>query len=458
MMDGDYRAFLDGKRKLDEPTGFDVVLDLNPMLFDFQRDIVSWALWRGRAAVFADCGLGKTPMQLEFAHRCVEKTNKHALVLAPLAVGAQTVLEGEKFGIECHRPRDGKLPSRANVIVTNYERLHHFDPRDFECVVCDESSILKNFDGSTKAAITEFMRLVPYRLLCTATAAPNDYLELGTHSEALGYLGYMDMLSRFFKRDEQYCRRHNMGGQGWRFRGHAEGDFWRWVCSWARAIRKPSDLGYDDGDFILPQLDMRQYVVAAREKRPDMLFDLPAVTLVEQRAERRRTIGERCEMAASLVSDTGRPAVCWAHLNDESQMLCSMIDGAVEVSGSDSDEDKEERFLAFQRGEIRVLVTKPSIAGFGLNWQHCAHQTFFPSHSFEQFYQATRRSWRFGQKNEVIVDIITSEGEAKVLENMQRKQKAATALFEHVVRLMKNELNIDSKDGHTNAMEVPSWL
>jgi hypothetical protein len=265
------------------------------------------------------------------------------------------------------------------------------------------------------------MKRVPYRLLCTATAAPNDYIELGTSSEAIGELGNADMLSRFFKREESFYRKDNRGGQGWYLRDYAKRDFWRWVCSWARAVRKPSDMGHDDNGFILPALETREHVVMSRTKREGFLFDLPAATLNEQREERRRTMPERCEMAAQLATHD-RPVVCWCHLNPEGDLLTKLVPGAVQVSGADADERKEEVFAAFSAGQIRALVTKPTIAGFGLNWQHCAHETFFPSHSFEQWYQAVRRCWRFGQTKPVNVHVILAESESAINSAVARKE------------------------------------
>lgn len=428
-------------------------------LFDFQRKLVEWSLMRGRAAIFADCGLGKTAIQLTWAENVVRHTNRPVLLLTPLAVAPQAVIEANKFGIQAARSGDGRVAAGAHTVVANYQRLHLFDPSQFAGVACDESSILKNFDGATKAAVTEFMRKTPYRLLCTATAAPNDYIELGTSSEALGEMGFSDMLGRFFKKQGTTLSRSDEHRSGvYRFRGHAERDFWRWVCSWARAVRKPSDLGCDDGPFTLPRLVTREHVVSATTKRAGMLFDLPAMTLEEQREERRRTLGERCAMAAELVADTKRPAVCWCHLNDEGRTLAREIPDAVEVAGDDADELKEEIFGDFAAGKVRVLVTKPTIAGFGLNWQHCAHQTFFPSHSFEQWYQAVRRCWRFGQKNDVTVDVIASEGEAGVLGNLQRKADAADAMFKHLVSLINEELRIEKAHEIKTKITIPSWL
>lgn len=419
--------------------------------------------------MFADCGLGKTFMQLTWAENVVRKEAKPVLVLTPISVGVQTVIEAAKLGVEAERCRDGVVGDKSRIIVTNYEKLHLFNPDDFAGVVCDESSILKNYDGATKAVITEFMRKMKYRLLCTATAAPNDFIELGTSSEALGDLGYMDMLGRFFKNAQNSMHPSVYRHRGmdfnkinesakWRFRGHSEKDFWRWVCSWARACRKPSDLGFPDAGFILPELLTHQHVVKARTTNPDFLFDMPAVGLDEQRKERSRTCQERCEMAAEIANGNNEPVVVWCHLNKEGDLIEKMIPGCVQVSGDDSDEAKEEAFGGFSSGAIRVIVTKPKIASLGMNWQHCARQVMFPSHSFEQYYQSIRRSWRFGQKRKVTVDIITSEGEANVLNNLQRKAEAAEKMFASLVSLMNNELKIQSENLHTNKTQIPTWL
>ena len=452
----DYRGFLYRKTHLGNQSGF-APLFMPDFLFPFQRALTTWAIEKGRCAIFADCGLGKTPMQLVWAQNVVEKTCKPVLVLTPLSVGAQTVREAEKFGIEAKQSRDGKVA--APITITNYQQLHKFDWKQFGGVVCDESSILKSVDGAIKSQVTDFMRKLPYRLLCTATAAPNDYIELGTSSEALGDLGFMDMLNRFFKKSEQTMSRREEFRSGlYRFRGHSEKDFWRWICSWARAVRKPSDIGFPDDAYRLPELQAVEHIITARTSNPDFLFDMPAVGLAEQRSERRRTINERCELAASLINATNKPAVAWCHLNEEGHMLEKMIPGAVEVEGNDSDEFKEETFDAFASGQIRVLVSKPIIAGFGLNWQHCAHQTFFPSHSFEQWYQAIRRCWRFGQKQPVRVDVISSEGEAGVLANLNRKAHQAEQMFAKLVELINNELRIEKTNKHNTKQTNPSWL
>lgn len=457
MGDG-YLEFLERKAQLGDNEGFEPTF-LPDALFDFQRALTDWSLRKGRAAIYADCGLGKTLIQETWAENVSRHTNGRVLILTPLAVASQTVREGAKFGIEVTRARGPADIRGAGNYVTNYERLHLFDPSDFDGVACDESSILKSFDGVLRGQITEFMRKMRYRLLCTATAAPNDYIELGTSSEALGGLGHMDMLARFFKNDMNNAAtgRHHGKAAAWRFKGHAEEPFWRWVCSWARACRRPSDLGFDDGQFILPDLTQREHVVTARRLADGQLFAMPAMDLREQREERRRTIQERCEKIAELVEHK-RPALVWCHLNQEGDLLENLIPGAVQVSGDDSDEEKEERFLAFSSGQARVLVTKPTIGAWGLNFQHCAHVTFFPSHSFEQFYQGVRRCWRFGQVRPVVVDVVTTEGERGVLDNLQRKAANADRMFTRLVELMNAQMRIARTKYGTEKTEVPSWL
>lgn len=771
-----YLKFLENKTQGNDYSGFEVSENkINSMLYPFQNALTRWALKKGRSAIFADCGLGKTPIQLEWAQKVLEKTNKSVLIITPLAVSHQTIKEGEKFNVDCSRSINGKF-SGNQIIVTNYERLHYFNPKNFAGIVCDEcftpdtpidvfnidntlttkyikdinigdriynaggldyvhgtykrpvnraiqitikkrqftcsenhpfftlqgwkcakdiqagdclmateeavrlvrndfstevfsqqeskilrnvllsemanehpkkqnkstqsrsysqtskkdvclvpggqsksiestrknsqfkpngkscqckkndsdqnqkpnstllerekggkwtrayftgtdneksliwklvfelcnyfrkktvglsyllqsrfrksgfknsnrsrwafplfkkraghkkrqkikfigvesvaileqgnpklekyrdetgiiyfydieakqhpsfsvnnclvhnSSAIKNFQGKTKTAITEFMRTLPYRLLCTATASPNDYIELGTSSEALGELGRMDMLSMFFKNDENSLHPIWWGAR-WRFKAHAEEAFWKWIVSWARALRRPSDMGFSDNGFILPELIEREHVVKSGIKRKGF-FPTLAKTLKEQREERRLTLDKRCHLVAELVNHS-KPAVVWCHLNTEADMLEKIIPDAKQISGSNTDEEKEELFSAFANGQLRVLVTKPKIGAFGLNWQHCAHETFFPSHSFEQYYQGVRRCWRFGQKKKVIVDMITSEGEQGVMQNLQRKAEAADKMFSILVKEMMNELKINRKTVFANKMEVPPWL
>lgn len=451
-----YEAFLARKAHEGAEHGFDPTF-MPDGLFDFQEAMVDYAVRKGRAALFEDCGLGKTVQFLTWAQNVVEHTNRPVLILTPLAVSGQTIREAEKFGIEAARSSDGSIP--AKLTVTNYERLSHFSPTDFAGVVCDESSILKNFDGSRRSAVTDFMRKAPYRLLATATAAPNDYVELGTSSEALGYMGHMDMLNRFFKNEQgNSTATGRMYGEApkWRFKGHSELPFWRWVCSWARALRKPSDLGFDDGPLILPSLIEREHLVEAETLPSGMLFNLPAQTLPEQREEKKRTIRERCERAAALV-DHSQPAILWCQLNDEADLLEKMVPGAVQVSGSDSDEKKEARFLDFIDGNIRVLVTKPRIGALGLNFQHCAHVVYFPSHSYEQFYQAVRRCWRFGQSRPVEVDIILTEGERRIMENLKRKAEQSERMFDNLVAEMTSAMTVNTAKSFNRQMELPAW-
>lgn len=452
----DYESFLERKSQLGGDHGFQPEY-LPDWLFDFQRDLVEWAVRKGRAAIFADCGLGKTPMQLVWAENVIRKTGGRVLLLAPLAVSHQTAREADKFDIRATVSRDGTLYD--GVTITNYQKLHLFRPEDFAGVVCDESSILKSFAGATRNEITQFMRKLPYRLLATATAAPNDYHELGTSSEALGYLGYQDMLGKFFRNDLGNSSSGRIYGEQikWRLKGHAELPFWRWVCSWARAIRRPSDLGYDDTAFILPELHEHERIVEARTLADGMLFALPAIGLDEQREESRRTLEERCEFIAEAVKGS-EPALVWCNLNDEGDLLERLIPDARQVKGSQSDEVKEQRLVDFAEGRLRVLVTKPKIGAWGLNFQHCAHVTFFPTHSYEQFYQGVRRCWRFGQRRPVRVDIVATEGQRDVIASLRRKSAQADDMFTRLVAEMNAAMHIDRLTRFPKKEEVPSWL
>ncbi|MCK9601336.1 MAG: DEAD/DEAH box helicase [Sphaerochaeta sp.] len=456
-----YAEFLARKAQLTNAGGFEPV-NLPCHLFDFQTALVEWAVRQGRGAIFADCGLGKTPMELAWAEQVFVKTGKPVLMLTPLAVGFQAVQEAHKFGHDAAMSRTGQVA--APITVTNYEQLAKFDHDEFGGVVCDESSILKSFDGATKAAVTEFMRRIPYRLLGTATAAPNDWIELGTSSEALGGLGHMDMLTRFFtnkshtatSRGDRRFVNGVSGADAYRLKGHAAEPFWQWVATWARATRRPSDLGFSDERFHLPELITRQTIVEAHRPADGTLFDVPAYGLREEREESRRTLVERCEAAAAAIEDADH-AVSWCHLNDESALLAQLIPGAVEVSGSDSPDAKEEKLHAFSDGEIRVLVTKPKIGAWGLNWQHNHRMTYFPSHSYEQWYQAIRRSWRFGQQSPVIVDVIATEGGRNVLANLERKAAQADAMFTALVGHMNDARGITGAT-YDKKIEVPAWL
>jgi hypothetical protein len=413
--------------------------------------------------VFADCGLGKSLIELAFAQNIVEKTNGNVLFLTPLAVGAQMELESEKFQIEAKRSRDGKIKSK--ITITNYEQLHHFNPNNFDGVVCDESSILKNFNGKYKQEINIFMRKVPYRLLATATAAPNDFIELGTSSEALGYLGYMDMLGKFFKNDQNNCATNRRGRfteeTKWRLKGHAHEQFWRWITSWARAVRFPSDMGFSDEGYVLPELNEIEHEMKIQGRFIEGVlpgFETPAHGLKEQREERRATITDRCEKAAEIITGYDDFSVAWCNLNDEGDLLEKLIPGCVQVSGKDSDEKKEEKLIAFTKGHVKKLVIKPKIGAWGLNWQHCNHMTFFPTHSYEQHYQSVRRCWRFGQKRPVNVDLIFTQGDEEIINSLKRKQRQATEMFDKLVEHMNNSLSVTNIKKFDKKQEIPTWL
>lgn len=464
IQSSEYESFIERKSQIAMNDGFEPVF-LPDWLFDFQRHLFEWSVRKGRAAIFADCGMGKTPMQLAWAENVVRHTRGKVLILTPLAVGAQTEREAAKFGIDCRRCPDAVLRDTDRILIANYERLHYFNCEDFAAVVCDESSAIKSFNGERRAAVTEFMRKMRYRLLCTATAAPNDYTELGTSSEALGVMGLQDMLSRFFKNEQNTAvvqggrGRFEQGyGQKWRFKGHAEKHFWRWVCSWARACRKPSDLGFSDDRFVLPPLIENEHVVQARTLALGMLFSMPARDMREEREERRRTIAERCEMAAELASQGTDPVVIWCHLNDEGDLLDKMIHDGRQIKGSTSEDEREAIYDDFSKGRQRVLIVKPKIGAWGMNWQHCNRVVTFATHSYEQYYQGVRRCWRFGQSRPVTVDIIASEGEVGAKDNLLRKSELADKMFSSLVSHMSDELKIQNKQKAEKEIEVPSWL
>lgn len=452
-----YELFIASKAQWGTQQGFNP-RELPNWLYDFQSYLVEWALRQGRGAIFADCGMGKTAMQLAWSQKVIEHTAKSVLIVTPLAVGSQTASEAERFGIESFRSRDGAMPTDTRVVITNYEQLHKLNPSDFSGVVCDESSAIKDFKSERKAVVVEFLRTIQYRLLCTATAAPNDFWELGTSSEALGLLGFRDMITKFFKQETSKDH-HGWGRTKYRFRGHAEGPFWSWVCSWARSLQTPADIGFDASRFILPELIEREHVIVANRKRDGFLFDLPAKDMQEEREERRRTIIERCEMAAGLATSNGNePSVIWCELNDEGDLLEKMIPDCVQIKGSMKDDEKEEALIAFSSGQIKRLVTKPKIGAWGLNWQHCSNVVTFPSHSFEQYYQAVRRCYRFGQKNPVTVSIIVSEGEAGIIKNLRRKQEQVNRMFRELCRHMNDAMHIVNKDYFPKKEVLPSWL
>ena len=447
-------------RKSASQDGVGVVVnhgDLLPALFPHQRDLVRWALRKGRSAVFADTGLGKSLMELEWA-RHLSRLGR-VLIATPLAVAEQLSDEGDRFGILApYRREDQGDP----ITVTNIDMLHAFDPSRFIAFALDESSILKAYDGATRVYITESWGRMPYRSAWTATPAPNDFTELGTHSAFLGVKSREEMLAEFFVHD---------GGstQDWRLKGHAVSAFWRWVSTWGAVVRKPSDLGHDDSGYILPPLRMHEHIVdldSADVFASGMLFADEARTLAEQRATRRATIAKRVDVAARLCAD-GEPVLVWCELNDEGDALVDAIPGAVQVRGSDDPETKAARLLGFARGEFRVLVTKPQIASFGLNYQHCARQVFVgASHSYEQRYQAIRRSWRFGQTRPVDAHVIRTEADGAIVANMRRKEadaeRLAAEMTAHVGDAVRAEVTGTRREWNPfdpqHEMLVPRWI
>ncbi len=441
-----YQEFLKSKSIPDNSCGFKP-LWLSDSLFPFQRMLVEWAIERGRAGIYADCGLGKSLMQLVWAQNVVQHTNSKVLILCPLSVSPQTIREGEKFGIKVHRSWKGELKKGINIC--NYERLHYFNPKSISGVALDEASILKNMDGKYRKEITEFLAQVKYCSLWSATPAPNDWMELGTQSEALGEMGRNQMLGMFFTNGGETT-------QQWELKGHARRRYWRWVSTWARTIRKPSDFGFDDEGFILPPLTVQRHLVPAAMKKKG--FRAEAKTLDEQREEKRKTLIPRCQKVLELIPK-GKPFIAWCHLNDEGDYLQKIIPGAVQVSGKDKDEEKEEKLIAFANGQVEVLVTKPKIASHGLNFQHCADMSVFPHHSAEGHYQLVRRCWRFGQKNPVTVNMVASEAELPVLKNMMKKERLATEMFSGVIREMHEfQTGNAAESNHKVEMQTPSWL
>lgn len=457
----DYQQFLARKRIHDKPTGLIDLPEFNPLLKPHQHDIVTWALRRGRAAIFAGTGLGKTFMQLEWAHHVANYTGDPSFILTPLAVGKQTEREGAHWGINAKYYADAVELDGGRIVVTNYDRLHKFDASKFGAVALDESSILKATDGKTRNLIIETFADTPFRLACTATPAPNDYMELGNHSEFLGVMTQEEMLAMFFIHD---------GGetQKWRLKGHAEGEFWKWMCSWAVMLRKPSDLGYADEGYDLPPLNIEQVTVEVDQSRANgTLFVMEAATLQERLQERRETINERCEAAAKIIqSKPDESWLVWTNLNDEAALIASLV-GGVNVQGSDKPEIKEQNLLRFTDGEIRILVSKPSIAGFGMNWQHCSNMVFVGlNDSFEQLFQAIRRCWRFGQMRPVNVWMVAAETEGRVVSNLKRKEADAERMAESMVAHMQDITVAELRGTMRNKtdynpnkhLQIPAWI
>lgn len=450
----DYKKFIESKHFFDTPTGHEPG-EINKRLFDFQMDLVKWAVRRGRAALWEDCGLGKTLQQLEWSRL----VGGDVLILAPLSVSAQTKREGDKFGIDvniCESDSDVK----SGINITNYEKLHKFDVERFNGVVLDESSILKNFSGKIRNQVIESFQSTPYKLCCSATPAPNDYTEIGNHAEFLGVMSRPEMLATFMIHDSGST-------QKWRLKGHAGDEFWKWLCQWAVMIRKPSDLGYENNGFDLPPVNIVEHVVKCDKPDDGKLFVEEAMGLTDRRNARRSTINQRCDAAIELANNSDESWLIWCDLNAESDMLSKGINGSVEVCGSDKPHIKEDRMLGFSSGKYRVMVSKPKLAGFGLNWQHCRNMAFVGlSDSYEAYYQAVRRCWRFGQDKIVNVHMITAETEGAVVANIKRKESDAIAMAEAMVKNMADisSANIvgtsrQSIDYNTkHKMELPKWM
>lgn len=445
-----YADFLAAKRRHDPPTGLADFPELPAQLFPFQRGIVCWALRRGRAAVFANTGMGKSFMELAWGRAICQATGGNVLLLTPLAVAGQMVREAAKFGMPAKQCAH-QSEAEPGITVTNYAKLHHFDLSQYVGVILDESSILKSFDGKTRALLIDRCARVPYRLAATATPAPNDFMELGNHAEFLGIMPLSGMQATFFTHD---------GGDTskWRLKGYAEDDFWRWMCSWSVLLRRPSDLGYDDGAYDLPELRTLEHLVTVEGPL--------AKSLSERLHARRETVAERVVKAVELTP-TDRPFVWWCNLNAESKALAAAIPGAVEVRGSDREDEKEKKLRAFSAGDIRVLITKPTICGFGMNWQHCADTGFVGlNDSFEQVYQAVRRFWRFGQKRPVNVHFVAASTEGAVLDNLRRKEADAermgAAMVAHMADLSSELIHGAQREtdcyAPTLTMEIPRWI
>jgi len=435
MNEMNYEEFVKSKKHLLGSFGFEPNY-IPDMAFDFQKEIITRAVKKGRIAVFADTGLGKTLIQLSIAQNVVNHTKGKVLILTPLAVAFQFILEAEKMGInDIEYSKDGN--HTKSIVICNYERLHYFNSEDFKGVVLDESSILKNFDGKIKNQITSFVKKLPYRFLSTATPSPNDFIELGTSSEALGYMGYMDMLGKFFKNNQgSIAKQKRQIGEKYYLKPHAEISFFAWVNQWSIMIKMPSDIGYSNERYNLPKLINNTHIIKNNSlldcKGQVQMFNVIAKSFQEVRHEQKQTIEDRCKKAVELAK--GKTSVYWVNLNDESSLIKELDTEAVEILGSMSIEKKEKILLDFANGDIKRIITKAKMTGMGLNWQHCNHSVFFPTYSYEQYYQAIRRFWRFGQKNEVTIDMVISDGQTRVLEALKQKTQKAIDLYENLTK------------------------
>jgi superfamily II DNA or RNA helicase len=448
----DYLKFIENKKHSIGNFGFKANY-IPDIAFDFQKYVIEKAIEKGRSAVFLDTGLGKTLVQLSLAKNIVNHTNKKVLILTPLAVAFQFILEAEKLGIDdIEYSKDGKHTKK--IVVCNYERLHYFNENDFEGVILDESSILKNFDGKIKQEVTSFVKKIPFRFLSTATPSPNDFIELGTSSEALGYMGYMDMLGKFFKQNNNAVDSTNRNiGEKFYLKPHAEKDFFAWVNQWSIMAKMPSDLGFSNDRYNLPELIVNKHIVTNDSQISVdgqlQMFNIVAKNFNEIRFEQKQTEEKRCQKAIELAQ--GKTSVYWCNTNNESAILKASDKNAVEIIGSQSIDKKEEILLAFANGEIERLITKAKMTSMGLNWQHCNHSVFFPTWSYEQYYQAIRRFWRFGQTKDVTIDMVISDGQTRVLEALEQKTQKAIQLhknltenvnrsFEHVTKEFNKEI------------------
>jgi len=441
-----YEEFLESKKHSIGNFGFKPKY-IPDIAFDFQKEIISKAVEKGRIAVFADTGLGKTLIQLSIANNIVRETNGKVIILTPLAVAFQFILEAEKLGIDdIEYSKDGT--HTKSIVVCNYERLHYFNSKDFKGCILDESSILKNFDGKIKNQITSFIKKMPYRFLSTATPSPNDFIELGTSSEALGYMGYMDMLGKFFKNNNSSVAKQTRNiGEKYYLKPHAERDFFAWVNQWSIMVKMPSDLGYSNDRYLLPELIVNNHVVentSTLDASGQMsIIVKEAKTFHEIKHEQRQTLEERCEKGVSLAK--GKTSVYWCNLNDESSLIKELDPEAQEIKGSMSIDKKEDILINFAKGNIDRIITKAKMTGMGLNWQHCNHCVFFPTYSYEQYYQAIRRFWRFGQTKDVTIDMVTSFGQKRVLEALQQKTEKAMHLYENLVKNVNSVFKEDKK-------------
>ena len=452
----DYEQFLEQKKHLIGNFGFEPNY-IPEMAFDFQKYIIEKAVRKGRMAIFADTGLGKTIVQLAIAQNIVKQTNKRVLILTPLAVAYQFIIEANKMGIDdVEHSKDGKYSKK--IVLCNYERLHYFDSSDFVGVILDESSILKNFDGKIKGQITSFIKKIPYRYLSTATPSPNDFIELGTSSEALGYMGYMDMLGKFFKNNQNDTGGHHNIGEKFYLKPHAEKSFFQWVNQWAIMVKMPSDIGFSDERFILPKLNTIKHVVQNQSlidiNGQIQMFTPIAKSMTEVRFEQVQTIENRCVKAVELAKN--KTSVYWCNFNQESSLLKILDSSAVEIIGSMNIDKKEDILVNFAKGNIERLITKAKMTGMGLNWQHCNHSVFFPTWSYEQYYQAIRRFWRFGQKNDVTIDLVISDGQTRVLEALEQKSEKAIDLHKKLCENMNSQF-INIKKEFNKELILPKF-